>query len=386
MSRRICVMTGTRADYGHLRWILDDLHHRPDVTLQLMASGAHLSPRHGMTISEIEADGLPIAARVDLALGTDTPLGVAASLGLGVARFAEALSDLKPDLLVVLGDRYEALAVAQAAMVLGIPIAHLHGGEATEGVMDEAIRHAITKMSHLHMVAAEPYRRRVIQLGEAPERVFNTGAPGLDVLTRIALPDLDQLSRDLGMAFPARPLLVTYHPVIRGADPALMAEELTAALDLFPERPVVVTGVNADPGASAVDAVLHRWAAARPGRAKVFASLGYRRYLGLMAHAALVVGNSSSGIIEAPALKVPTVNIGSRQRGRLRAPSVFDCAEDRQSIVAAMRHALSNDVQTAVTTVASPYGSGGASARIVEILATYPLDGILSKSFHEVGP
>lgn len=386
MSRRIAVVTGTRADYSHLRWLIGDLASDPAVTLQVVATGTHLSERHGLTVREIEADGFDIAATVDIVLGRDAPAAVARSMGLAVMGFAEAFERLSPELVVVLGDRYEILAAAQAAMLLSVPIAHIHGGETTEGAMDEAIRHALTKMAHLHFVAAEPYAARVRQMGEDPKRVFMVGAPGLDSLDRMTLLDADALRQHLGLTLDARRplLLVTYHPVtLSRRDPAEAAVELTAALDRFPEAEVVVTGVNADPKASAIDAVFARWVDENHARARLFTSLGFLRYLSLMTQAAAVVGNSSSGLIEAPAIGVPTVNIGERQAGRLRAASVIDCGEQRDQIVAALATALAAENRNRAATGTTPYGRSGASARIAALLRDLPLEGLLTKRFHD---
>lgn len=383
--RRICVVTGTRAEYGHMKWLLQELHTDPAVELQVVAAAAHLSSHHGHTIDEIMADGLTVAARVEMLLAGDSPVAMAKSMGLGVIGFADAFTALRPDLLVLIGDRYESLAAAEAAMCLRIPIAHISGGETTEGAIDEAIRHSLTKMSHLHFVSAEAYRDRVIQLGEAPERVVNSGAPGLDHLLRTEFMERDELSRSLGMELADPLLLVTYHPVtLDDGDQTEPVKECLAALDDIAGATMVVTGVNADAGGSAIERVFRDFAAQRPGRAGVFTSLGYRRYLSLMRLASAVVGNSSSGIIEAPALHVPTVNIGPRQRGRLRAESVIDCAPDRAAIAAAMARALTPDFQKLARTSRSPLGQGGASAAIARALRDWPLDGLLMKSFHDL--
>jgi UDP-hydrolysing UDP-N-acetyl-D-glucosamine 2-epimerase len=379
--RRVAVVTGSRAEFGLLRWLLEDLCDDRRAALLLIVTGAHLSGDHGRTVDEIRAAGLPVAAEVDLDLGDDAPVAVARSVAAGVAGIAAALERLSPDVLVLLGDRYEVLAAAQAALLLRIPVAHIHGGEATEGAIDEAIRHAVTKMSHLHFAAAEDYRRRIVQLGEDPSRVWTVGALGLDSVERLAPMDDAELGALLGGWDPgATPLLVTYHPATLGdADPTQATGALLEALDAFPEHRVLATEANADTGGRAVNGALRAWAAATGDRARVFVSLGQRGYLSAMRRAGAVVGNSSSGILEAPALGVPTVNTGDRQRGRLRAPSVIDVGEDAAAIQAGIERALAG-----TWTPSTPYGTPGASARIREVLLTHPLDGLLRKRFHDL--
>jgi UDP-N-acetylglucosamine 2-epimerase (non-hydrolysing) len=379
--RRVAVVTGSRAEFGLLRWLIEDLRDDARADLRLIVTGAHLSGTHGATASEIRAAGIPIAEEVDLDLADDSPLGVARSAALGRAGIAAALQRTRPDVLVVLGDRYEILSAAEAALVLRIPVAHVHGGETTEGAIDEAIRHAVTKMSHLHFVAAEDYRRRVIQLGEAPERVWTVGALGLDSIDRLPPLRDDDLTALLGGWDPGpSPVLLTYHPATLGdVDPAAGAAAVLEALDAAGDRRVLATEANADAGGQAVNAVLRAWAAARDGRARVVTSLGQRGYLTVMRRAGVVVGNSSSGILEAPALGVPTVNVGDRQRGRLRAPSVIDVAEDSDAIRDGVRRALAR-----TWSPSTPYGTPGASARIRETLLTHPLDGLLRKRFHDL--
>ncbi|CAA7613607.1 GDP/UDP-N,N'-diacetylbacillosamine 2-epimerase (hydrolyzing) [Candidatus Terasakiella magnetica] len=382
--RRICVVTGTRAEYGHLKWLMHDLAEDLEVELQIIVTGTHLSPAHGMTVREIEADGLHPAARVDMLLVGDSQIAVAKSMGLGVIGFADAFERLAPQIVVVLGDRYEALAAVQAAMILRIPIAHIHGGEATEGAIDEAIRHSITKMAHLHFAAAEPYARRIVQLGEQPDRVFNFGAPGLDHIARTPFLNRKELERSLDLALGSPLLLLTYHPVtLMDEDQSLAVTELVRALDSQPQATVIVTGVNADSGNAAISRVFAAYAKANSARVRVVESLGYRRYLSLMRLADVVVGNSSSGILEAPALGVPTVNIGERQQGRLRAESILDCAAAAPAITAAIAQALSPVYRDKTRRVQSPYGQGEASRRIAQVLKTHPLDGILIKRFND---
>jgi GDP/UDP-N,N'-diacetylbacillosamine 2-epimerase (hydrolysing) len=386
MPRRICVLTGTRAEYGLLRWLAQEIEDDPALELQLLVTGAHLSHEFGETYREIEDDGFTIAEKVDMLLASDSPTALARSVALGVIGIADALRRLAPDVLVLLGDRYEVLAAAQAAMLARIPIAHLHGGEATEGLIDEAIRHAVTKMSHLHFVAAEDYRRRVIQLGEHPDRVYDVGALGLDGIVRAETMTLDQLAEDLDLRLDQRPLvLCTYHPVTLADDLGVGdLDQLLAALDDLEEATVVFTRANADEGGRAVNARIDGFVRAAPQRRVAVSSLGQRRYLSLLREADVVVGNSSSGLLEAPTVRTATVNVGDRQRGRLRAPSVVDVAPTREAILEGLHTALSADFRERAVTGASPFGTGGASPAIVEVLRTVPLAGLVDKTFHDV--
>jgi UDP-hydrolysing UDP-N-acetyl-D-glucosamine 2-epimerase len=383
--RKICVVSGTRAEYGLLYWVLRAIERDRAMELQLVLTGSHLSPEFGRTRDVVAGDGFRIAAEVDMLTGDNSSTGVANSIARGVAGFAEAFRKLSPDLLLVLGDRYEVLAAAQAAMVLRIPIAHIHGGESTEGVIDEAIRHAVTKMSHLHFVSAEPHRRRVIQLGEQPSRVWNVGAPGLDNLRLLRLLSQRQLEKDLGFSLGGMFFLVTFHPVtLDQAGPEESLASLFAALSRFREATVLCTLANADAGGARINAALRQYAVAEPRRIRIVESLGQVRYLSAMRAAAAVVGNSSSGIIEAPVLGVPTVNIGDRQRGRLRAASVIDCAPRERAIARALRKALSPEFRLKARRARSLYGDGRSAPRIVRVLRSVKLDGILLKKFNDV--
>jgi UDP-hydrolysing UDP-N-acetyl-D-glucosamine 2-epimerase len=385
MTRKICVVTGTRAEYGLLKLLMAELAADPAVTLQVLVTGAHLSPRFGETWRQIESDGFAIDARIDMELAGDSPAETARSMALGLAGMAEALARLAPDVVVVLGDRYEILAAAEAAMLCRLPIAHLHGGEATEGLIDEAIRHSVTKMAHLHFTAAEDYRRRVVQLGEDPARVFNVGATGIDCMAATPAMSRAEVEAELGIA-PDRPFfLVTYHPVtLSGADQSQAVVELAAALDAFSGHHVVVTGVNADPGHDGVAQGFARWRRNRTEGLTLADTLGQRRYYGAMRWADAVVGNSSSGLLEAPAAKVPTVNIGPRQRGRVRAASVIDCGESRDEIAAALARALEPDFRATAAAAPYPFGTPGASKRVAAILRDAPLEDILMKRFHDL--
>jgi len=367
--RKICVVTGSRAEYGLLYWLMKEILADADLCLQVAATGMHLSPEFGLTYRQIEEDGFVIDAKVEMLLSSDAPAGIAKSIGLGTIGFADALGRLEPDLMVVLGDRFEILAAVQAAMVMGVPIAHIHGGEITEGAVDESIRHGITKLAQWHFVAAEPYRKRVVQMGEDPARVFNFGAPGLDALTRTDWLARAELEAELGLCLGSPLFLVTYHPVtLAHESPEIPMEELLAALEQFPEAAIVFTYPNADAGGRCLIECIDRFVAQNPNRAKAFVSLGQRRYLSLMREADVVVGNSSSGLIEAPVLKKATVNIGDRQKGRLKASSVIDAAERRDAIAEALRRALSDEFRAALPLARSLYGQGDASRRIREQL------------------
>jgi len=383
--RKVCVITGSRAEYGLLYWLLRGIQAEPGLHLQLVVTGMHLSPQFGMTVDQIEADGFVADAKVDMQLTGDTPKALTRSMGLGLIGFAEAFESLQPDVVVVLGDRYEIFAAAQAATVARIPIAHIHGGELTEGLIDEAIRHAITKMAHLHFVAAEEYRKRVVQLGEAADRVWNVGAPGLDAIRKLNLLGRDALSKELEFDVTRPFLLVTYHPVtLAGDGDDKGAEALFDALETFTDHAVVITGVNADTGHDDIRKRIAGFVAAHTDRALARTSLGQLRYLSAMAHADAVIGNSSSGLIEAPALKVPTVNIGERQRGRLRAQSVIDVDTSKAAVVAAIKQALSAEFRAKAKAAASMFGDGTASEKMVRILRDHPLQGILMKRFQDM--
>lgn len=383
MSRNICIVTGTRAEYGLLRFLMQAIKDDPELTLQLIVTGMHLSPEFGLTYREIEADGFVIDRKVEMLTSSDTSVGVAKSMGLGMIGFADALADLRPDLVVVLGDRFEIFAAAAAAMVARIPLAHLHGGEATEGLIDEAIRHSLTKMSQYHFVATEAYRRRVIQLGEQPERVFMVGALGIDGIRRLDLLDRPALEASLGFSFARRNLLVTFHPVTLESETA--AAQTTALLEALAElrdTKLIFTLPNADTGGRVVAKLVGEFAA-RNGNAHAFASLGQLRYLSCIAQVDGVVGNSSSGIIEVPSFGKGTINIGDRQRGRVQSASVINCEPTRAGISAALSRLYSPEFQATLTSVVNPYGNGGASEEICAAIKRLPLDNVLKKRFFD---
>jgi UDP-hydrolysing UDP-N-acetyl-D-glucosamine 2-epimerase len=384
-QRRVCVITGSRADYGVLYWLMREISDDPRLALQIIATGSHLAPEFGLTYKALESDGFRIDRRVEVLLSSDTAIGMSKAVGLGVIGFADALADLKPDIVVVLGDRFEILAAAQAAFLAGISLAHISGGELTEGAIDDVMRHCITKMSRYHFVATETYKTRVIQLGEPPDTVFNVGAPGLDNIIRLGLLDRQALA-DLLAIEPTEPfLLVTYHPVTAGSsDPRPGMQAMLDALDAFPGHTIAFTKPNADAGGRVLAAMIDAYAAAKPLRVKAFTSLGQQRYLSAMKHCAAVVGNSSSGIIEAPSMGKPTVNIGTRQHGRVKAASIIDCGESRSAIQAAIARAISQPFTAQAAETASLYGDGSASTQICKLLATLDVQRNFAKHFHDL--
>jgi UDP-N-acetylglucosamine 2-epimerase (non-hydrolysing)/GDP/UDP-N,N'-diacetylbacillosamine 2-epimerase (hydrolysing) len=378
----ICAVSGSRADYGLLHWPLRLIAEHPRLTLQLVVTGQHLSPEHGSTYRQIVRDGFTIAAKVETLLGSDSAAAVAKSLGLGVIGFADVLASLHPDLLLVLGDRFEILAAVEAALISGIPVAHIAGGDLTLGAFDDAIRHSISKMSHLHFVTNAESGKRVRQLGEAEDRIFNFGSPGIDTLRRAQLKDRATLARELGLRFAPRNLLITHHPVTLAREGSL-AElgALLAALDTLGDQVgLFFTMPNSDPGGRELAHEVERFVRDRP-HASLHASLGSTNYFSVMAQVDALVGNSSSGFYEAPSLKKPAVNVGDRQRGRLRPASVIDCAPDAASIRDAIERALVLDCSD----VSNPYGDGHSAERIVEVLARIAdPQSLLERSFHDL--
>jgi UDP-hydrolysing UDP-N-acetyl-D-glucosamine 2-epimerase len=385
MSRRICIVTGSRAEYGLLQWLMTDIKEDSQLDLQIIATGMHLSPEFGSTVNQILLDGFTVNEYVESLVSSDTNVGMVKSLGLGTISMADALRRLSPDIVVLLGDRYEILAAAQAAALMGIPIAHLYGGEVTEGAVDDWIRHSITKASWWHFVASESYRNRVIQLGEKPDRVFNVGAPGLDSFSRIKLLDKNELEAQLELPLTSPLFLVTYHPATLGDEaPTSAFNKVLAALDLFQNATVLLTKPNADAGGRELATLAEEWADKNSHRARCFTSLGQLRYLSAMKFSNIVIGNSSSGIIEAPAIKVPTVNIGPRQDGRLKASSIIDCGDSTEEIVSAISKAMSLSFCQTLSTTISLYGNIGASAAIKKVLANECLPKTLKKKFYDL--
>jgi GDP/UDP-N,N'-diacetylbacillosamine 2-epimerase (hydrolysing) len=384
MTRKICVVTGTRAEFGLLRWLMQEIQHEPELELQVLATGMHLSPEFGLTYREIEQAGFVINAKVEMLLSADTVTAVTKSMGLGLISYADAYERLTPDLIVVLGDRFEIFAATAAALIAGIPVAHLHGGETTEGAFDEAIRHSITKMSHLHFVAAEDYRRRVIQLGEQPDRVFLVGGLGIDAIKRTQLLDREALETSLDFKLGPRNLLITFHPVtLEGNSSSQQMQELLTALDELTDTNFIFTMPNADTGGRELAGMVENFVATH-SNARVYASLGQLRYLSCMKYVDGVVGNSSSGLAEAPSMGVGTINIGDRQKGRLSATSVIHCYPTVESIRRAIHMLYEPSFRAQLNNTVNPYGQGGACLKIVEVIKKYPLESIKKKSFFDI--
>jgi GDP/UDP-N,N'-diacetylbacillosamine 2-epimerase (hydrolysing) len=379
--KKICVITGTRAEYGLLRWVMENIRKSSFLELQLLVTGAHLSPEFGMTIESIESDKFIVDRKIEMLLSSDTAVGVTKSLGLGIIGFADAFAELKPDLILILGDRYEIFAAATSAMIARIPIAHLHGGETTEGAFDEALRHSITKMSNLHFVATEEYRSRVIQLGEQPNRVFNFGGLGIDSIQKLKLLTRKELENALNFNFLKRNLLITFHPVTLEINKSeTQVAELLSALSELKDTGLIFTMPNADVEGRLIFREINTFRK-HHSNAHVFTSLGQLNYLSCMKYVDAVVGNSSSGLTEMPSFKKGTINIGNRQSGRLKANSVIECEPRRDSIRQAIKKLYSQDFQSQLPFVKNPYGNGGASIKITQHLESADLTGLLKKQF-----
>ena len=385
VKRKICVVTGSRAEYGLLYWIIRDIQDANSLELQLVVTGMHLSPEFGSTYRQIENDGFRITRKVEMLLSSDTPSGIAKSMGLGISGFGEIYEALQPDIVLMLGDRFELLAAASAALVAALPIAHIHGGEVTQGAFDEAIRHSISKMSHLHFTSTETYRRRVIQLGEHPDRVFNVGAPGLDNIERLKLLSRSELEGAIGMELGSRSLLVTWHPVtLEPGRTRTDCQVLLNVLDQVDGLKVIFTKANADTEGSIINQLIDEYVSDHSNQAVVYTSLGQVRYLSALKHVDGVVGNSSSGIIEAPSFQTGTVNIGDRQYGRIRADSVIDCETTEENIRSALKLLFSREFIEKLRTVKNPHGSGDVAGKIVRVLQAHPIDNIVKKLFFDL--
>ena len=385
--KRIGIMTGTRAEYGLLKSLMQEINKDNDLELYLIVSGMHLSPEFGMTYKEIEEDGFQINAKVEMLLSSDSPAGISKSIGLGVIGFADEFQRADLDMLILLGDRYEALSAAICALVMRIPIAHLHGGELTEGAIDEGIRHSITKMSYLHFTSTEQYRNRVIQLGENPERVFYVGALGVENIKKINLMTKEELERSIHFEIDENTVIVTYHPVtLENNTVEEQFLNLLEVLDRNPKIRMIFTKANADTNGRIVNELIDKYAAQNSERACAFVSLGQKRYLSALKYCRIVIGNSSSGIIEAPSFGKPIINIGDRQKGRICADSVINCGYTQQEIQQAMKTALTKEFENKASNCRNPYEKENTAANIISVIKDYLLnDKIkLKKGFYDI--
>lgn len=384
MKRKVCVVTGSRSDYGLMRHVMKGIKDDSELTLQVVATGMHLSSAFGQTYNEILSDGFTINASVETINSTDTQIDIATSIGKGVVGCAKAFEELKPDLIVVLGDRFEIFAAAAAATVLRLPVAHIHGGETSTGAFDEAFRHSISKMSHLHFVAAEEYRNRVIQLGENPNRVFLVGGLGVDGIKNVKVLTKGEIENILGFKFLPMSLLITFHPVTLENDTsASQMNEILAALAKLKDTSLIFTMPNADNGGLALMKIIREFVQTNE-HAHAFISLGQDNYLSLLSQVDGVIGNSSSGLTETPSFKKGTINIGSRQSGRLQAASIINCLPEEEHLTTALKKLFSSDFKISLESVINPYGEGGASDKIVELLRCVDLSGIIQKTFYDL--
>ncbi|MBO6252575.1 MAG: UDP-N-acetylglucosamine 2-epimerase (hydrolyzing) [Bacteroidaceae bacterium] len=385
--RKICVVTGTRAEYGLMSRLIRLINDSDKTRLQLIATNMHLSPRFGNTYQEIEADGIKIDKKVPIIddNAPDTAVETLRSMSRALSGFAEAYAKLNPDLIVALGDRYEILAAATAALIERIPVAHLHGGEITEGAYDDAIRHSITKMSHLHFTSTEEYRRRVIQLGEQPERVFNVGALGVENIKKLPLMSKGEIEKEIDFKIDDNTILVTYHPVTLGNRTAKDdIDDFIAALEDRQDLRVIFTMPNSDTGGQLIVDAINGFVTRNAEMTKVYKSLGVLRYLSVMKQVAAVVGNSSSGLLEVPSFGIPTLNIGDRQNGRIAAESVYNCAPDKESVLNGLTKVLSKEFRELAFAVRNPYEKANTAEEIFKVISTYPLDRLVQKRFYNI--
>lgn len=384
-KRKICVVTGTRADYGLLYWTMKGLQQEPFVELQVVVTGMHLSPEFGSTGEQIKKDGFLVNKEVECLLSSDTEVGITKSMGLGMIGFADAIKELKPDLMLVLGDRFEIFSAVSAAMIAKIPVAHCHGGEATEGAFDESIRHSITKMSHIHFTSTEEYKKRVIQLGEHPNNVYNVGALGIENINKLTLLSRDDFEKSINFKLNKKNVLVTFHPVTLDTLSAeSQCQALIEALDELTDTNIIFTMPNADTNGRVIIRKIEDYVKVNTHKSIAFTSLGQLRYLSAMNYIDCVVGNSSSGLIEVPSFKIATINIGDRQSGRVVGDSVINCEPNKNDLSVALEKGLSRVFKESIQSSKNPYGEENASVRIIEIVTKYSLDGILKKQFYNL--
>lgn len=381
---KVCVITGTRAEYGLLYWLLKEIESDKDFELQLIVTGMHLSKEFGSTYKEIEKD-FKIKKKIAIQVSSDADIEISKSMGLAQISFAETFEEIKPDVVVILGDRYEIFSAATASMMARIPIAHIHGGESTEGVIDEAIRHSLSKMSHLHFTATEEYKNRVIQLGEHPNRVFNIGGMGIENINRLKLLSKDEFEKAINFKLNKKNLLITFHPVtLEKKTSQVHFQELLDAIDELEDTNYIFTKANSDSDGKIINKMIDKYVSKNMHRSVAFSSLGQLRYLSSMCHVDAIIGNSSSGITEAPSFKIGTINIGERQKGRIKASSVIDCSPHQESIKNALKYLYSNKFQTLLKKTENPYGKGNSSKKVVKVLKTKLDENLLKKSFYNL--
>ena len=383
-KRKICVVTGTRADYGLLYWLMKEIEADKELQLQLIVTGMHLSPEFGLTYKEIEKE-FKIDKKIEMLLSSDTSIGISKSMGLAQISFAEAYEELKSNIVVVLGDRYEIFSATSAAMIARIPIAHLHGGETTEGAFDESIRHSITKMSHLHFTATQEYKNRVIQLGEHPSKVFNVGGMGIENIKRLKLLNKEEFEKSIEFKLNKKNILVTFHPVtLENSTAKEQFQELLDAIDELEDTNIIFTKANSDTNGRIINQMIDEYVAKNYHKSIGFISLGQQRYLSALQYVDAVVGNSSSGLLEAPSFKIGTINIGDRQKGRIKAESVINSEVNKTSILKSFSKLYSKAFQDLIEESKNPYGDGIASRKIIEIIKNEDLRNILKKSFYDL--
>lgn len=383
--RKICVVTSTRAEYGLLYWLLKEIEADSELKLQLIVTGMHLSPEFGLTYKEIEKE-FKIDKKIEILSSSHTSLDICAEMARVYEKFAPALAELKPDILVLLGDRYEIFGVAGVASIMQIPIAHIHGGETTQGAFDEAFRHSITKMSHIHFAATNEYANRIIQLGEEPSRVFNVGGPGIENIKKLNLLNKDEFEKSIDFRLAKKNILITFHPAtLENSSAREQFNELLNALDELEETNFIFTKANSDTDGDVINKMIDEYVSENSQKAAAFASLGQLRYLSAIKFVDIVLGNSSSGLLEVPSFKKATINIGDRQKGRARASSVIDVRPDKEEILAAIKRAYSKEFEQTLKDTINPYDGGNPSKKMVKILKEIKLDGILKKKFYDIG-
>jgi len=383
-KRKICIVTGSRADYGLLYWVIKEIEKDKNLKLQLIATGMHLSSKYGSTYKEIEKD-FKIDKKINISLSSDTSEDISRSMGIALPAFSKAYNKLKPDIIVVLGDRFEIFSAVSSAMISRIPIAHIHGGEATEGLMDEAIRHCITKMSHIHFTATDEYSKRVIQLGEAPNKVFNVGGTGIENIKRLKFLTKEEFEKSIKFKLNIKNILVTFHPVtLENKTSKKHFQEILNSLDELKDTNIIFTKANSDLDGKIINQMIDQYTKKNLDKSISIASLGQLNYLSALKHIDFMIGNSSSGISEAPSFKIGTINIGDRQNGRIKAESVIDCLCNEKDINRAIKKVYSDEFKNLLKNVKNPYGNGRSSKKIIKVLKTVKLDNILKKNFFNI--